>query len=62
MQLFTAKAHSEEISLVASDGEKRQWMIEPQAQIAYNSYSADDHSGLDFSDLSIIGPDGHFRR
>ena len=26
------------------------------------SYSADDHSGLDFSDLSIIGPDGHFRR
>ena len=26
------------------------------------SYSAEDHSGLDFSDLSIIGPEGHFRR
>lgn len=26
------------------------------------SYSADDHSGLEFSDLSIIGQDGHFRR
>ena len=26
------------------------------------SYTADDHSGLDFSDLSIIGPEGHFRR
>ena len=24
--------------------------------------SAEDHSGLDFSDLSIIGPDGYFRR
>ena len=26
------------------------------------SYSPDDHSGLDFADLSIIGPDGKFRR
>ncbi len=26
------------------------------------SYSPDDHTGLDFTDLSIIGPDGHFRR
>mgnify|MGYP002682236209 CR=1 FL=1 len=26
------------------------------------SYTAEDHSGLDFSDLSIIGPDGYFRR
>ena len=26
------------------------------------SYSATSHTGLDFSDLSIIGPDGHFRR
>ncbi len=26
------------------------------------SYAADDHSGLEFSDLSIIGPEGHFRR
>jgi len=26
------------------------------------SYSATDHSGLDFVDLSIIGPDGRFRR
>jgi ABC-type branched-subunit amino acid transport system substrate-binding protein len=26
------------------------------------SYSADDHSGLDFVDLSIIGPDGKFKR
>ena len=26
------------------------------------SYSATDHSGLDFSDLSIIGSDGRFRR
>ena len=26
------------------------------------SYSATDHSGLDFSDLSIIGTDGRFRR
>ena len=26
------------------------------------SYSADDHTGLDFSDLSIIGSDGKFRR
>jgi len=26
------------------------------------SYSSTDHSGLDFSDLSIIGPDGRFRR
>ncbi|EKD98080.1 MAG: extracellular ligand-binding receptor [uncultured bacterium] len=26
------------------------------------SYSATDHSGLTFTDLSIIGPDGRFRR
>lgn len=26
------------------------------------SYAPDDHSGLDFADLSIIGPDGKFRR
>ena len=26
------------------------------------SYSATDHSGLDFVDLSIVGPDGRFRR
>ena len=26
------------------------------------SYSADDHTGLDFADLSIIGTDGRFRR
>jgi branched-chain amino acid transport system substrate-binding protein len=26
------------------------------------SYSPGDHSGLDFADLSIIGPDGKFRR
>jgi branched-chain amino acid transport system substrate-binding protein len=26
------------------------------------SYSATDHTGLDFADLSIIGPDGKFRR
>jgi len=26
------------------------------------SYSASDHTGLDFADLSIIGPDGTFRR
>ena len=26
------------------------------------SYSATDHSGLTFSDLAIIGPDGRFRR
>ncbi len=26
------------------------------------SYSSTDHTGLDFSDLSIIGPDGRFRR
>lgn len=26
------------------------------------SYSASNHTGLDFSDLSIIGPDGNFRR
>ncbi len=26
------------------------------------SYSPTDHTGLDYADLSIIGPDGHFRR
>jgi len=26
------------------------------------SYSPTDHSGLDFSDLSIIGTDGRFKR
>jgi len=26
------------------------------------SYSANDHSGLDYADLSIVGPDGRFRR
>ena len=26
------------------------------------SFSATDHSGLDFSDLSIIGTDGRFKR
>ena len=26
------------------------------------SYSADDHTGLDFADLSIVGTDGKFRR
>ena len=26
------------------------------------TYSPNDHSGLEFSDLSIIGPEGHFRR
>ena len=30
-------------AFIARDGEKRQWMIEPQAQAAYNTYSADDH-------------------
>lgn len=33
-------------AFVAADSERRQWMIEPQAQIAYNSYSADDHREL----------------
>ena len=26
------------------------------------SYSPDDHTGLDFADLSIIGSDGKFKR
>jgi hypothetical protein len=26
------------------------------------SYSPDDHTGLDFADLSIIGNDGKFKR
>ncbi|HWS05348.1 MAG TPA: amino acid ABC transporter substrate-binding protein, partial [Burkholderiaceae bacterium] len=26
------------------------------------SYSAEDHTGLDFADLSIIGTDGKFKR
>ncbi len=26
------------------------------------NFSADDHTGLDFADLSIIGSDGKFRR
>ena len=26
------------------------------------SYSKDDHTGLDFTDLSIIGKDGKFQR
>ena len=26
------------------------------------SYAADDHTGLDFADLSIIGSDGKFKR
>jgi len=26
------------------------------------SYSPDDHTGLNFADLSIIGTDGRFRR
>jgi amino acid/amide ABC transporter substrate-binding protein, HAAT family (TC 3.A.1.4.-) len=26
------------------------------------SYGPDDHSGLDFADLAIIGTDGRFRR
>ena len=26
------------------------------------SYSATDHTGLDYADLSIIGADGRFRR
>jgi ABC-type branched-subunit amino acid transport system substrate-binding protein len=26
------------------------------------SYGPDDHSGLDFADLSIIGSDGKFKR
>ncbi|MGQ3004476.1 MAG: ABC transporter substrate-binding protein, partial [Hydrogenophaga sp.] len=26
------------------------------------NYSAEDHTGLDFADLSIIGTDGKFRR
>jgi ABC-type branched-subunit amino acid transport system substrate-binding protein len=26
------------------------------------SYAADDHTGLDFADLSIIGQDGKFKR
>lgn len=30
-------------AFVAGESETRQWMIEPQAQLAYNSYSADDH-------------------
>jgi ABC-type branched-subunit amino acid transport system substrate-binding protein len=25
-------------------------------------YSASDHTGLDYADLAIIGPDGRFRR
>lgn len=30
-------------AFVASDRGSRQWMIEPQVQVAYNAYSADDH-------------------
>lgn len=30
-------------AFIAIDGQTRQWMIEPQVQIAFNSYSADDH-------------------
>jgi len=26
------------------------------------SFSPDDHTGLDFADLSIVGSDGRFRR
>jgi len=26
------------------------------------SYSPNDHSGLDFADLSIVGKDGKFKR
>ena len=26
------------------------------------SYSPDDHTGLDFADLSIVGTDGKFKR
>ena len=26
------------------------------------TYGPDDHTGLDFADLSIIGPEGRFRR
>ncbi len=26
------------------------------------SFSPNDHSGLDYADLSIVGPDGRFRR
>ena len=26
------------------------------------NFSADDHTGLDFADLAIIGTDGRFRR
>ena len=39
--VFTASLEAG-YAFVAHDGEQRQWMIEPQAQIAYNSYSADD--------------------
>ena len=30
-------------AFIAHDGQQRQWMIEPQAQIAYNAYSIDNH-------------------
>jgi hypothetical protein len=26
------------------------------------SFSPGDHTGLDYADLSIVGPDGRFRR
>jgi len=45
----TYNSHGEIISIeggyafIAHDGETRQWMIEPQAQLAYTFYSSDDH-------------------
>lgn len=39
--VFTASLEAG-YAFIAHDGDKRQWMIEPQAQVAYNSYSADD--------------------
>lgn len=45
-------------AFIAHEGEKRQWMIEPQFQVSYNWYNADNHKSSDGLEVSGYDADG----
>ncbi|MCL2790671.1 MAG: autotransporter outer membrane beta-barrel domain-containing protein [Desulfobulbus sp.] len=49
-------------AFLAHDGETRQWMIEPQAQLAYTLYSASDHVEANGTRVSNDDGDGLISR
>lgn len=49
-------------ALIASDSNTRQWIIEPQAQLAYNGYRADNHNESNGTRITGSDADGLISR